>query len=221
MSRRSAVLAELKSSSTPLTVAEIADRLGVHVNTVRFHLIRLVETGQVVQIAGAGGTPGRPAQRFRVSAGMDVTAPRRYRELAQALVDLLSSMRGPEGKALAAGRRWGQQLASSQPRGGTPSKRTSSAGRSDARLVRLLDDLGFAPQRRRVDGERFIGLRQCPFLELAASRSDVVCPIHLGLMQGAAETWRLPVTVDTLEPFVRPDLCLAHLTSSGVSDGHS
>ena len=56
-----------------------------------------------------------------------------------------------------------------------------------------------------------IGLRRCPFLEVAAVRSAVVCPVHLGLMQGALETWGAPVTVDHLEPFAEPDLCLAHL----------
>jgi predicted ArsR family transcriptional regulator len=42
-------------------------------------------------------------------------------------------------------------------------------------------------------------------------RFPVVCPIHLGLMQGALEAWNAPVTVDRLEAFVEPDLCLAHI----------
>ena len=66
------------------------------------------------------------------------------------------------------------------------------------RLVGLLDDLGFAPQRRESDGEVQVGLRHCPFLELADEARAVICPIHLGLMQGAMATWRAPVTVDRL-----------------------
>jgi predicted ArsR family transcriptional regulator len=46
---------------------------------------------------------------------------------------------------------------------------------------------------------------------LAEERSAVVCPIHLGLMQGALEAWNAPVTVDRLEPFVEPGLCLTHM----------
>ena len=76
-------------------------------------------------------------------------------------------------------------------------------------LVGLLDELGFAPERR---GDEEIGLRHCPFLELAESQKAVVCPIHLGLMQGALETWEASVTVDRLDAFVEPDLCLAQLT---------
>jgi hypothetical protein len=33
----------------------------------------------------------------------------------------------------------------------------------------------------------------------------------LGLMRGALETWEAPVTVERLEAFSEPDLCLAHL----------
>ena len=62
----------------------------------------------------------------------------------------------------------------------------------------LLAELGFAPQRRIAHGEVQVGLRHCPFLELAEGRSSVVCPIHLGLMQGALEAWGAPITVDRL-----------------------
>lgn len=76
-------------------------------------------------------------------------------------------------------------------------------------LVDLLDELGFAPARR---GDEQVGLRHCPFLELVESQKAVICPIHLGVMQGALESWEAPVTVDRLEAFVEPDLCLAQLS---------
>ena len=76
--------------------------------------------------------------------------------------------------------------------------------------------MGFAPQLRTVDGQQQVGLRHCPFLELADGGSDVVCPVHLGLMRGALEAWNAPVTVEKLEPFVEPDLCLAHLRVNEV-----
>ena len=85
------------------------------------------------------------------------------------------------------------------------------------RLVEMLDELGFAPERRATNGKQQIGLRHCPFLELAESQAAVVCPIHLGLMQGAMETWGAPVTVGRLEAFVEPDLCLAHIAEAGAA----
>jgi predicted ArsR family transcriptional regulator len=78
-------------------------------------------------------------------------------------------------------------------------------------LVGLLDELGFEPDRHDAGDHGQVGLHHCPFLELAERRSAVVCPIHLGLMQGALQSWDAPVTVDRLEPFAEPDLCLARL----------
>lgn len=111
----------------------------------------------------------------------------------------------PDTKALAAGRAWGRQLKLPPPATAGP----LGVHESIEHLVGLLDELGFAPERR---GDEEIGLRHCPFLGLAESQKAVVCPIHLGLMQGALETWEASVTVDRLDAFVEPDLCLAQLT---------
>jgi hypothetical protein len=39
--------------------------------------------------------------------------------------------------------------------------------------------------------------------------------VHLGLMRGVLDARNAPVTVDRLDAFARPDLCLAHLTTDG------
>ncbi len=84
----------------------------------------------------------------------------------------------------------------------------------------MLDELGFQPEHLEPDaaGDKQLGLRHCPFLELAESSTEVVCPIHLGLMQGALEAWDAPVTVDRLDSFAKPDLCVAHLKSVNVDE---
>jgi predicted ArsR family transcriptional regulator len=53
--------------------------------------------------------------------------------------------------------------------------------------------------------------------ELAESQKAVVCPVHLGLMRGALETWEAPVTVDRLDAFVEPDPCLVQLTRQAAA----
>ena len=78
------------------------------------------------------------------------------------------------------------------------------------KLVNLLDDLGFAPEADAGGAE--ISLRHCPFLEIARARPEVICPVHLGLMQGAMMAWGAPVTVDGLRPFVESDRCVAQLS---------
>jgi predicted ArsR family transcriptional regulator len=202
----------LKAASAPMSIVAIADELGVHPNTVRFHLDTLVSDGQVERVEPERGGPGRPALMFQAIRQMDRGGPRRYRLLAEILAGGFATDRNPRAKALAAGRAWGRRLES-------PARRAKRIGVEESidRLIGVLDELGFAPERRESGREKQVGLRHCPFLELAETRAAVVCPIHLGLMQGALETWKAPVTVDRLDAFVEPDLCLAHLTSQGAT----
>ncbi|OBK51617.1 metalloregulator ArsR/SmtB family transcription factor [Mycobacterium sp. 1081908.1] len=205
--RRREVLRLLRSSPVPLSIVAIAEQLGVHPNTVRFHLDSLLASRQVEQVEHDRKGPGRPPLMFQAVRQMDRGGTRHYRMLAEVLTEALAADRNPRAKAVAAGKAWGRSLES---RAKAPKAR--NAEEAVNRLVGVLDDLGFAPERRTSDGQQVVGLRHCPFLELAESRGAVVCPIHLGLMQGALETWGAPVSVDRLDAFVEPDLCLAHIS---------
>lgn len=207
--RRAEVLRLLRDTRRPMEITEIAERLDVHANTVRFHLETLVANGQVEHVTTDRGVPGRPARRYRPVRGMDPKGPRRYRALAEALVESLCATPDARNRAIEAGRSWGRGQASRTATTAEPSE-------SIALLMRLLDELDFAPERPLTDPQN-IGLRNCPFLELAAERREVVCSLHLGLMRGALETWNSPLTVDRLDAFVEPDLCSAHLASVEAS----
>ncbi|MEZ0353793.1 helix-turn-helix transcriptional regulator [Mycobacterium sp. pR1184] len=201
--RRREVLRILRTSREPMTIVAIADRLGVHPNTVRFHLDSLVGDDRVEQVEPGRKGPGRPPLMFRAVRQMDRGGIRHYRLLAEILTTALATDKDSAAKALAAGRAWGRQLESASAAARGPQQ-------AIGHLVDVLDELGFAPEQR-GDGDHQIGLRHCPFLELAENRTAVVCGVHLGLMQGALETWGAPVAVDRLDAFVEPDLCVAHL----------
>jgi predicted ArsR family transcriptional regulator len=211
--RRGEVLRTLKRAQAPLSVVEIARRLDVHPNTVRFHLDTLLENGQVEHVAPEIHRPGRPPVLFRAVRAMDPTGPRDYRVLAEILTRALVSAvhdDAPTVRAMEAGRAWGRQL---EP----PTPDADDLGGADVgELLSLLDHLGFAPELR-ADDPAQVELRSCPFLELAEAAAGVVCPIHLGIMQGALEAWDSDITVDRLEPFVEPDLCVAHLAAVGAA----
>ncbi|ART70888.1 transcriptional regulator [Mycobacterium dioxanotrophicus] len=200
MSRRADVLEILRAATEPMTIIELADALEVHPNTARFHLEALVDTGQVQRVDSDHRGPGRPPQLFRAVRRMDPGGPTRYRVLADILTQALATEPDPGARALDIGRAWGRGVP--QPNSDSPA----------GALVGLLDEFGFAPERSVSDQVR---LRHCPFLELAETRAAVVCPIHLGLMQGALESWQSPIGVDRLDAFVEPDLCLVHLTTEG------
>jgi predicted ArsR family transcriptional regulator len=213
--RRAEILRELRDADRPLGIAEIAERVGVHLNTVRFHLDALVAAGTVERTRAELGTPGRPPQLYRATPRMDPAGPRHYRVLAEVLVATLADEPDPVGRATEAGRVWGRREASGIAADHADVGEGVSADASTDLLVGMLDDLGFAPERDEGGAPSRIGLRSCPFLELAVDHAEVVCPVHLGMMQGAMSTWRSPVSVDRLDRFVEPDLCMVHLGGVG------
>jgi predicted ArsR family transcriptional regulator len=210
--RRRDVLTLLRASASAMTIVEIAGRLDMHPNTIRFHLDALTASGQVSGTAVAASGPGRPPLVFQARRSMDPGGPRNYRLLAEILVDALAGTPDPVAAAIDAGRVFGSRLADPAP----PTARLSD-DEAVARLVGLLDDLGFAAESRSVDDERQVGLRHCPFLDLVQAGAALVCPLHLGLMRGAMGALDTAVTVERLDPFAEPDLCLAHLGAAGAS----
>lgn len=200
---RSRLLAVLRSTDTPLGVRDLADAVGLHPNSVREQLDRLAAAGLVARMAAAPSGRGRPAWRYVATEAADEEDAVAYRGLARALAEELRQRPDPVAAATAAGDRWGRALAGAGPA-------PADAQEAVARLVGLLDDAGFAPETPASIDEP-VRLRRCPFIRLARDRRDVVCSVHLGLMRGALRQLDAPLDAVRLEPFVRPDLCLAHL----------
>ncbi|MGW6292366.1 helix-turn-helix transcriptional regulator [Streptomyces sp. NPDC055058] len=243
--RRRAVLEVLREAGGPLGVGDIAERIGVHANTVRFHLDALVTSGAVEGITEPSSGRGRPRTVYAPRRGMDRGGQREYLLLARILLSRLASDGADaETAAVEAGRAWGGHLLPP-----VPPFRTVQAREAVERLTGLLADLGFDPEpvhgppyrpadpaatadagadapvdahadfdtdtdddgaAEGADAGRVL-LRHCPFLELAEEYGEIVCPLHLGLMQGALEQQRAPVAAVRLEPFAEPDVCVAHL----------
>lgn len=205
--RRELIVRMLRASTAPLSIAAIADELGVHPNTVRFHLDALVQSGRVERLLGEPAGPGRPPTVYRASRSMDRNGPSNYRLLAAVLTDhLASTARRPARTAAELGRRWGPSLVGQPPSGRVVTKTAALT-----RLGTVLADLGFAPEPHSGGRSKDIRLRHCPFLDLVDDHAEVICAVHLGLMQGTLTALNGPVTVDRLDPFVEPDLCVAHL----------
>ncbi|HEU5417528.1 MAG TPA: helix-turn-helix domain-containing protein [Streptosporangiaceae bacterium] len=204
---RTDVLDMLHAADGPLGVQDVAQRMGLHPNTARFHLEALVEAGLAVRETEGRETPGRPRIGYRAVADSPA-GRRRYRLLAEMLTSLIAeTMPEPGAAAEDAGREWGAFLAG-QP---LPYQRLTSE-EAISKLTVILEKLGFAPQVEAGDRASRLLLHQCPFREVAEHHQDVVCSLHLGLLRGALTRMRAPVTAERLEPFVEPGLCVASLT---------
>lgn len=199
--QRARILAALRASEDGLDSKELSALLGLHPNTIRWHLSHLADSQLVSSHARHRGTPGRPTVVYRAAD----TAARRgegYRFLGELLASALSL--APSGEELAeqAGRAWGRHLVE-RP---APFARLAD-GELVERVVQLLDDHGFEPRR---EGDT-IAMRHCPFRELIDSHGEIVCSAHLGLLRGALQELGSGLTVESLEAFVEPGLCVARL----------
>jgi predicted ArsR family transcriptional regulator len=206
---RARVLDLLRAAGSPAGVRDIADQAGLHPNTARFHLDALVDAGLAARAPTQRTTPGRPSMAYRAVAGGEPMGRRRYRLLAEMLTSLIAGMLPKPGEAAGeAGREWGRYLTEPPP----PYQRLD-AGEAVEKLTATLAEIGFAPEPV-TDGTQYqLRLRQCPFREVAENHQDVVCQLHLGLMQGALAQMRAPVTADRLQPFAEPGLCIAYLAT--------
>ncbi|MGE5292740.1 MAG: helix-turn-helix transcriptional regulator [Micromonosporaceae bacterium] len=208
---RGDVLDLLRAAGNALGVREVAQRMGLHPNTARFHLEALVEAGLATRQAEDRETPGRPRIGYRAVAD-GPSGRRRYRLLAEMLTSLIAGTMPEPGKAAEeAGREWGAYL-TEQP----PPYQQLTAEEAVAKLTAIMEELGFAPEAETGDGagQYRLCLRRCPFREVAEHHQDVICALHLGLMRGALARMRAPVSADRLDPFVEPTLCIAQLTPS-------
>lgn len=221
--RRELVLAALRASAQPRTIASLAEELQIHPNTVRFHLDALQRAGQVDQSLGEPTGPGRPPIVFRATGRMDPNGPTHYRLLASILAShLAGTTADPTSAAIDLGHAWGPRLLESH----SPRRGRSRPRRAEAltRVTGMLSALGFAPEAATGPRASAIRLRHCPFIEVVADpigetdrgpeRRSVICSLHLGVMRGALAAMNGPITVDRLDAFVEPDLCIAHFAAT-------
>lgn len=193
---RYAIFDQLRRAETPVGVAELTNRFGLHHNAVRQHLAKLRDAGLVVEEKVPRRTPGRPALQYRLSPGAieqwAATSP--HEELSLMLLDLLSSGHTPRQVGLEAGERLAGEL---------------SGPTSDPVevLLGVTRRLGFEPHRTvppfdadpgSPGGACELVLEHCPFAAGAQLAPHVVCELHRGLAEGVCIATGGLVRVDDL-----------------------
>lgn len=173
---RYAIYLELARSPIPLTTAEVADILDLHVNTVRPHLERMRDVGLLSVDTVSRGGVGRPQHRYALAPGAPSLGlePPPFPTLTKVLIEAAAQagLRGDEvidaarDQGRADGRRW--------PDGTDP---------IDA-LMTEQARLGFDPMViDHVEGAT-VAFASCPFRDLAAEHPELVCQVHCGMVEG-------------------------------------
>ncbi|MDN6177737.1 MAG: MarR family transcriptional regulator, partial [Micrococcaceae bacterium] len=190
MSRaRRELLTRLADHDGACPVDELARSCGQHPNTVREHLEALVASGHVLRVPAPQPTGrGRPARLYRV-------AEQATRPAARA-----------EGGA--AGRAWAASLRTGSPDAGRDDPPNAQTVSDD--IAGALTGTGFTAERSAED-PAVLRLTRCPLLEAAREHPDVVCSVHLGLVQGLLDDAGAPETRAQLLPFAASDACLLRL----------
>ncbi len=208
---RMQILQLLQERQRPLPVDEIATGVGLHVNTAREHLDRLVASGFVEREVEHRTTRGRPRMLYK---SIDAAAVAAIDSKARAhLVSLLldgygQPMDSPVYNAEMAGIAWAAEL-------GCPGSESIGDEVRDSReqfaaLRRHLEELGFEPETLVDESE--LALHHCPFADIQGERRGVICGAHLGLARGILERHRGPLAVDELVSRGHGDHCVLRLT---------
>ncbi len=180
---RYAMYRELATSTLALSAAELADRLGLHANTVRLHLERLREAGLVDVEAVHRGTVGRPQHLYFLAPGAPGLGfdPPAHALLAGLLAAMAERIGAEADDAAETGYAWGVEAG----------RRTRSRSCVKA-LAGELNRLGFEPAADDADGVADaetvrIDFLHCPFRELAEAYPELVCNLHRGLCEGVVD----------------------------------
>lgn len=211
--QRESVLALVREHDGPVDAAELAARVQLHVTTVRFHLDTLCEQGAVSRTRIPPAGVGRPRTGYvAVQNRLD------YQSLAEILaLELGDTAEKRQRRAQHAGRRWAERIAAD------PTLEPDPPGDVlDSRAVQtaeIFQRMGFAPELTSPPAKpsadtrrRTMRLHDCPVRELAAAHPEVGCALHLGLLDGLLSHSRAHQKLQAeLEPFVEPELCIAHV----------
>lgn len=191
--QRQMILEALRGAHDGLDAGRLAERLGVHPNTIRWHLGVLADAGLVEAAPHHRHERGRPSIIHRLTGEGIARGRDEYRLLATMLADVVAADDAGVARAYETGVRWGRHLQQAEP---------------DASVAELLDREGFAAERH---GE-VVEMRRCPFYALAENSPEVVCTLHRGIVDGALAGAGSDQRVEKIHAFVEPGLCVAHLT---------
>lgn len=171
------------------TISELCEATGLHANTVREHLQRLIEGGYVIQTSERRTTRGRPRTLYSAATGAPgASSPVAREKVAEAARrgDMLRRILDEEESDLGC----------------------EATYQLDA-LIDHLEESGFEPI---IDEDELrVELTPCPHAASAAEHRPILCQVHLGLMQGVLNQAGGPIEAECVLASANPEECTVQL----------
>lgn len=171
--QRDRVQSLVADAAEPLTAANIAVRLGIHVTTVRFHLNNLLDDGLLVAAPSTVPTVGRPQLVYSAVSEPPVS------DLVGLLLAQLGATEGErEQRAAAAGQAWARAYRRPKPLVDLPDPVTVA--------VDMLTRLGFQiSSATSIFGTHELRICSCPLRELATGHPEIARGVQRGVIEEA------------------------------------
>lgn len=185
----------LVQSRSPRSISELCEATGLHQNTIREHLQRLIEGGYIIPSIEHRATRGRPRTLYSAATG----SPDASSAVARDKVSQAARRGDLMRRALPA---------TAQDFG------TEATYQLDA-LIEHLEESGFEPVID--DAELTVDLTPCPHAAARPEDRPVLCRVHLGLMQGVLTEAGGPLTADFVHEPVLPAECTVQLRLTDVT----
>ncbi|GAA1542805.1 putative ArsR family transcriptional regulator [Microbacterium ginsengiterrae] len=185
----------LVQSRSPRTIGDLCDATGLHQNTIREHLQRLIEGGYIIASTERRTTRGRPRTLYSAATGTPEASSDVARE-----------------KISAAARR-GDLMRRALPQ--TASDLGTEAAHQLDALIEHLEESGFEPV---IDDDQLtVDLTPCPHAAARPEDRPVLCRVHLGLMQGVLTQAGGPLAADFVQEPAVPEECTVQLRLAGAA----
>ena len=207
--RRTHIIQILRDSREPLSVAQIAEKVGIHLNTARFHLQSLVDAGMATREVEAHDGPGRPKVVYTGTLPNQTHEQAQgFRLLSEILTTAIAQRHPDAGPWLyQVGREWGSYLTTKVPPFATVDELEITT-----RLVDKLDALWFAPELKQdAKGNLSLVLHNCPFADTARRCPAVVCQLHAGMINGSLAEMRSKHRLIDLYPLAAAHQCVGEI----------
>jgi len=167
-----------------VTVAEVAERFGLHPNVARMHLGKLEQAGLLETALRRRSGGGRPAKLYRLSEHVSTFAfpPRHYELLAALALEILAESSDDDALQRVC-RRAGRGVADAYRR--ERSLPATLRGHALAAAVQdIAEEQGLLPDIEWHSDGLHIELRNCVFREAAETRPELSCAIHRAFFRG-------------------------------------